>query len=107
MLGLMDYTEGGETFWVNKMADYVEVPLTIIFTIEMIIRVLANGLILGSKCYLADPWNWIDFVVVITGLLSFLPQMSNISGLRTFRLFRPLKSLSNFKNMRILIQTLL
>jgi hypothetical protein len=32
--------------------------------------------------------------------------MANVSGLRTFRLFRPLRSLSNLQNIRILIGTL-
>ena len=56
---------------------------------------------------MADPWNWIDFLVVISGLLSSFPQMANVSGLRTFRLFRPLRSLSTLPNIRILIGTLL
>lgn len=61
----------------------------------------------GKGTYLSDTWNWIDFIVVITGLLSVFPQMANFSGLRTFRLFKPLKSLSQLPNIRILIGTLL
>lgn len=57
--------------------------------------------------YLSDPWNWIDFLVVISGLLSALPQMANVSALRTFRLFRPLRSLSTLENIKVLIGTLL
>jgi hypothetical protein len=33
--------------------------------------------------------------------------MANVSGLRTFRLFRPLRSLSTLPNIKILIGTLL
>lgn len=58
-------------------------------------------------CYLRDAWNWLDFIVVITALLSFLPSMGNITGLRTFRIFRPLRSLSAIPSMKILVSTLL
>ena len=56
---------------------------------------------------MSDPWNWIDFLVVISGLLTAVPQVENVSALRTFRLFRPLRSLSTLPNIRILIGTLL
>ncbi len=107
LLGPMDYTPGGEDNFFNKMADQLESPFLAIFTIEAVIRILADGLILGKKCYLADAWNWLDFIVVVTGLLSLVVSSGSVSGLRTFRLFRPLKSLSSMKNMKVLIQTLL
>ena len=64
-------------------------------------------MIIGKGTYLFDPWNWIDFLVVISGLLTAVPQVQNVSALRTFRLFRPLRSLSTLPNIRILIGTLL
>lgn len=65
------------------------------------------GFIFEQGCYLWDAWNWLDFIVVITGLLSALPSFSNVSVLRTFRLFRPLRSLSTIRSMRLLVNTLL
>lgn len=70
-------------------------------------KIVGTGLLIGEETYLSDPWNWIDLLVVISGLLSSVPQMANVSGLRTFRLFRPLRSLSTLPNIRILIGTLL
>lgn len=64
------------------------------------------GVIFHEKCYLRDGWNWLDFIVVITSLIQSLPGMSNVSALRTFRLFRPLRSLSAFPAMRVLVSTL-
>ena len=89
------------------MVEYSEPVFTVIFTMECLIKITGTGLLIGQGTYLSDPWNWIDFLVVISGLLSSFPQMANVSGLRTFRLFRPLRSLSTLPNIRILIGTLL
>lgn len=57
--------------------------------------------------YLRDAWNWLDFIVVISSLLTEIPQMKSVSGMRTFRLMRPLRSLTTMPSMKILISTLL
>jgi len=80
---------------------------TITFGIEMVIKVIAMGLVEEKKCYLRDAWNWIDFLVVVTGFMAFHPQFANMQILKTIRLFRPLRGLSAFKNMRVLVNTLL
>ena len=104
---MMDYTDTENRSWRNKLVEYSEPIFTTIFTFEWAVKVIGLGLIIGKGTYLADPWNWIDFAVVISGLLSALPQMANVSGLRTFRLFRPLRSLSTLSNIKILIGTLI
>ena len=38
-----------------------------IYTIEMILKIIAKGFALHKFAYLRDPWNWLDFVVVILG----------------------------------------
>ena len=45
--------------------------------------------------------------MVVASFLQQFPSMKNMSGLRTFRLFRPLRSLTTMPSMRILIGTLL
>jgi len=62
------------------------------------------GFFIGKGAYLKDAWNWLDFIVVVSSLLE--QYISNVSGLRTFRLFRPLRSLNNVKSMQILVETL-
>jgi len=65
------------------------------------------GFVFGKGTYLKDPWNWLDFIVVVTSWLSVLPSMANVSVIRTFRLFRPLRSFSSFPAMKSIITTLL
>jgi hypothetical protein len=64
------------------------------------------GFILGHQSYLGDTWNWMDFGLVVTSLLDMIPQLKKVTGLRTFRLFRPLRSLAKMPSMRLLIGTL-
>lgn len=87
---------------------YTNNIFTAIFTIEMFMKIIAYGFVLDEYTYLRDPWNWLDFIIVVTGLISYLPQVdANLLALRTFRLIRPLKTISMLPNMRIFIATLI
>lgn len=58
-------------------------------------QVIAKGFILDKFTYLRDPWNWLDFVVVVLAYVTMAtPNIGNVSGLRTFRVLRAFKSLS-------------
>ena len=106
-LGMYDYTaRDSNKTWTNKLVDYSESYFTALFTVECALKIIGMGLINGENSYLKDAWNWLDFVVVLTGLLAALPNVSNVSGLRTFRIFRPLRSLSALPSMRVLVGTL-
>ena len=64
-------------------------------------------MIIHKQAYLRDAWNWLDFVVVITGIM----EMSQISwfkvrALRTLRVLRPLRSIKAFPTMRRLVSSL-
>jgi hypothetical protein len=77
------------------------------FLFECIAKIIGSGLILGTNAYLSDGWNWLDFTVVVSSLVENIPAMQSVSGLRTFRLFRPLRSLTTMPSMKLLIETLL
>ena len=77
------------------------------FGIECVSKIIGMGFIIDKGSYLRDPWNWLDFMVVISSLLTEIPAMKSFSGMRTFRLMRPLRSLTTMPSMRILISTLL
>lgn len=109
-LGIIDYTwdksSGKPKPFGNQLTDRSEIFFTISFTCESVIKIIATGLILEQGSYLRDAWNWLDFTVVITALMTLVFPGTNVSSLRTFRLFRPLKSLAIFPSMRVLVSTL-
>ena len=80
---------------------------TFAFALEMLIKCFAFGIIADKNCYLKDSWNILDATVVATSIAAMFPDVENVSALRTFRLFRPLRSLKRLPSMRILVATLL
>lgn len=76
-------------------------PFTYIFIAEAVLKIIAMGFAFGKYffiyirgSYLYDPWNWIDFIVVISGVLINIPEVPKLSFLRAFRVLRPLRSLN-------------
>jgi len=66
MLAFFDPLDPEGKTWRNQMLEYAETPFAVIFTIEMVVKIIAMDFV-GSGSYLADVWNWVDFVVVIAG----------------------------------------
>lgn len=36
-----------------------------IYSLELIIKLIVKGFFVGPYAYLKDPWNWLDFILVI------------------------------------------
>lgn len=79
------------------------------YTFEMTLKILGMGFILNKGAYLRDPWNVLDFTIVSTGLLSLVLSGSklNLSGMRSFRVLRPLKTITNIEGLKKLVVALL
>uniref|UniRef100_A0A7S0CQF9 Voltage-gated ion channel superfamily n=1 Tax=Micromonas pusilla TaxID=38833 RepID=A0A7S0CQF9_MICPS len=92
----------------NAVIEDTEILFTVIFTLECIVKVVAMGFLLDDTSYLKDGWNVMDFTVVVVSLLSNIPGLgSNVSALRVIRVLRPLRTLSMFPGMRVLIGTMI
>ncbi|TNN84567.1 Sodium channel protein type 2 subunit alpha [Liparis tanakae] len=46
-------------------AKNVEYTFTGIYTLESVIKILARGFCIGKFTFLRDPWNWLDFSVIV------------------------------------------
>ena len=95
-----------ESAW-GKATAMSEHIFTGIYVVEMCMKIIAMGFFYGKGSYLSDPWNRMDFFVVVLGLLGYLPGMGNYSGIRTVRILRPLRTITGVKGMRQLVVTLL
>lgn len=97
-----------EEAFVLQIMDMI---LTSIFAIEIIIKVVAHGLIFNGKdSYLRHFWNVLDFCIVIIAIVSLAfkgqVNLSAFKILRMGRLLRPLRVLSRNEGLRISIQAL-
>ena len=85
-----------------------------LFLIECVSKIMGLGFRSGRGAYLKDEWNVLDFVIVISGITSFVVEMALSGGgsafltaLRSFRLLRPLKTVQAFPAVRLLVQSIL
>eukprot|EP01022_Parablepharisma_sp_SALTPOND_P009667 TRINITY_DN139_c0_g2_i4.p1 TRINITY_DN139_c0_g2~~TRINITY_DN139_c0_g2_i4.p1 ORF type:complete len:275 (-),score=-15.64 TRINITY_DN139_c0_g2_i4:431-1255(-) len=104
ILALDDPTVTTQDQWQIR-ADYVFQAL---YTAEIAIKVLGMGFMLGEEAYLKDPWNILDFTIVVFGYLSMfnLGGGVDLKALRTFRVLRPLRTVSSVEGLRVLISAL-
>eukprot|EP01052_Picozoa_sp_SAG31_P011186 SAG31_NODE_628_length_13432_cov_131.456086_14_plen_298_part_00 len=87
----------------NRMLETVELVFLFVFTFELILKLAALG---GD--FFKDHWNNLDFVIVVTGYMVFLPgSIINTSVFRTVRVLRPLRSIGMMPGVRILIDALI
>jgi hypothetical protein len=55
---------------VDAVLMYAEYVFCVLFTAEMTLKVIAEGLLGHRNAYLRSSWNWLDFVVVVVGWLT-------------------------------------
>lgn len=91
----------------NAFVENAEPFFTFLFTAECTLKVIGMGFIGEQGAYLRDPWNWLDFVVVVAGVLGAVPGVPKVSALRTFRVLRPLRSLNAIAGIKRLVTSLL
>ncbi|GLD70108.1 sodium channel protein type 4 subunit alpha-like protein [Lates japonicus] len=75
-------------------AKYLEYTFTGIYTFESLIKILARGFCVGPFTFLRDPWNWLDFSVIVMAYVTEFVDLGNVSALRTFRDYTALKTIS-------------
>ncbi|XP_036725732.1 sodium channel protein type 5 subunit alpha isoform X1 [Balaenoptera musculus] len=86
---------------------YVEYTFTAIYTFECLVKILARGFCLHAFTFLRDPWNWLDFSVIIMAYTTEFVDLGNVSALRTFRVFRALKTISVISGLKTIVGALI
>uniref|UniRef100_A0A3P9AB90 Sodium channel protein n=1 Tax=Esox lucius TaxID=8010 RepID=A0A3P9AB90_ESOLU len=88
-------------------AKYVEYTFTGIYTFESMIKILARGFCVGPFTFLRDPWNWLDFSVIVMAYVTEFVDLGNVSALRTFRVLRALKTISVIPGLKTIVGALI
>ncbi|KAM8933728.1 sodium channel protein type 2 subunit alpha-like isoform 4-T4 [Pelodytes ibericus] len=90
-----------------EWAKNVEYTFTGIYTFESLIKILARGFCLESFTFLRDPWNWLDFSVIVMAYVTEFVDLGNVSALRTFRVLRALKTISVIPGLKTIVGALI
>ncbi|XP_031748744.1 sodium channel protein type 2 subunit alpha isoform X3 [Xenopus tropicalis] len=85
----------------------VEYTFTGIYTFESLVKILARGFCLESFTFLRDPWNWLDFSVIVMAYVTEFVDLGNVSALRTFRVLRALKTISVIPGLKTIVGALI
>ncbi|XP_069929151.1 sodium channel protein type 5 subunit alpha isoform X4 [Oryctolagus cuniculus] len=86
---------------------YVEYAFTAIYTFESLVKILARGFCLHAFTFLRDPWNWLDFSVIVMAYTTEFVDLGNVSALRTFRVLRALKTISVIAGLKTIVGALI
>ena len=85
----MEYT--GNTKLAMDIAENVFMG---VYTAEMILKIFALGFFYHNNSYLRDPWNVMDFTVVMLSWITWNVKDANVSVIRIIRILRPLRTIS-------------
>uniref|UniRef100_A0A8C9U616 Voltage-dependent L-type calcium channel subunit alpha n=1 Tax=Serinus canaria TaxID=9135 RepID=A0A8C9U616_SERCA len=109
-LGMQHYNQSAE---MNHISDILNVAFTILFTLEMVLKLMA----FKAKGYFGDPWNVFDFLIVIGSIIDVILTVVlclqdpddnsrvSITFFRLFRVMRLVKLLSRGEGVRTLLWT--
>ncbi|XP_055950226.1 voltage-dependent calcium channel type A subunit alpha-1-like isoform X4 [Argiope bruennichi] len=96
-----------EDSYSNKILNYFDYAFTGVFTVEMVLKVVDQGIIFHPGSYCRDPWNILDAIVVICALVAFAfagsstgQNLSTIKSLRVLRVLRPLKTIKRVPKLK-------
>ena len=101
-------------FFLEQVLEYLNFFLTLIFFVEMVLKLIA----LGLRDYFKSNWNLFDFAIVVSSVLEYTlspPSFFNLGAnlsigdfkvLRTFRIFRVFKIAKGWKHLSLVLKIL-
>ena len=79
---------------------------SVLFAMEVLLRIIAQGALYGPTAFLADGWGWLDFFIAVTGILQdFVAEgaMPNMSIVRVAKILKPLRVITHIPQLRLLV----
>ncbi len=95
----------------SKIYDTINKVFTLLFVIEMILKIIASGFLFNykdnKKAYIRNEWNILDCVVAVTSTIDVLSGGGNsglksLKALRSIRALRPLRVISRNEDLKVI-----
>jgi len=90
---------------------WLDICFTVLFTVELMMKVVVYGLVLGEGAYLKDWWNRLDAFIVLVSILSLVAAgsdgMDAVRSLRTLRALRPLRTIKRAPGLRCVVEAII
>ncbi|RMZ93884.1 sodium channel para isoform X6 [Brachionus plicatilis] len=92
----------------SSVPEFTEIVFTLIYTFEAFLKIIARGFCMKKFTFLRDPWNWLDFIVLILAYTTlFIKSLGNLSVLRTLRVLRALKTVAIVPGLKTIVDSLI
>ena len=108
------YLDSDATDDTNKklilISENLDIVFNVIFTLEAATKIIAMGFFLNKNSYLTEPWNVLDFFIVVSSLIDMSVESVDIPAIKVLRLLRtlrPLRFISHNINLKIVVTSLL
>ncbi|ESO91449.1 hypothetical protein LOTGIDRAFT_51275, partial [Lottia gigantea] len=91
----------------NTILNHFDYFFTTVFTIEIIIKIITDGLVLHEESFCRSFFNILDLLVVAVSLISFPldhDAISVVKILRVLRVLRPLRAINRAKGLKHVVQ---
>lgn len=86
----------------------IDIVTTIIFCLECVLKVVAFGFIRnGTKSYLKNIWNLIDFIIIIFSIISLTPLSSTFKTFKMLRVVRCIRVIGRNEGLKVAIKALI
>ncbi|XP_075226266.1 voltage-dependent calcium channel type A subunit alpha-1-like [Lycorma delicatula] len=121
VLALEEHMPGRDKTMLARKLEKTESVFLGIFCAEALLKILALGFVLHSGSYLRNVWNIMDFVVVVTGIMTVLSTLQvtaptentadeesmDLRTLRAIRVLRPLKLVSGIPSLQVVLKSII
>ena len=87
--------------------------VTLFFLVEFVIKVIAYGFCFAPRGYIMDPWNVMDFVVLLISIFDAIMTLQEKGTnewtriLRLLRILRPLRMIKHAEGMKVIVNALI
>ncbi|XP_065655750.1 probable voltage-dependent N-type calcium channel subunit alpha-1B isoform X5 [Hydra vulgaris] len=93
---------------LNIKLEALDVYLLAIFMVEAFLKIVSQGFILHRHSYMRTPWNILDFVVIVTGILPYAGlQGGPTKVIKAAKVLRPLKLVSGVPSLQLVMSAIL
>ena len=86
-----------------------DLTMTIIFTIEMVMKIIGLGLLGHTEAYLNNGWNQLDGLIVIVGWIATFgdPSVKAFKACRALRALKPLRLINRRPGLQVVVGTMI
>jgi len=91
---------------INEVLEVCETTFLVIFTLEMLIKLIALTPCSGTECYFNDNWNIMDFCIVCSGWPTLFMGSGSTTIIRTVRVVKPLRTISHIRELNVILDSL-